>query len=138
MKKILILVFTIITLYYLGTHFPKGNYKIKDGNVKIELSITDNLMVIRDPECTKTIIITENNKKYKIKYWSEIYEVKIFKRQKGLDVFWVIDDYYRGLSRTNRDVFSDFTCIDCTDGLKIKGKNIIGYEFKNNKWYKTQ
>ena len=137
-KRILIFSLIIIALLYLAEHYPKGTFKIEDKNVEIEMSITDNFLVFRDPECTKEVIIVDGNKKYKISFWSEVYEVKIFKRKNEKESFWVIDEYCRGVARSVNEEFTEFTCgePECWLINSIDGKNILGFEFKNGKWTK--
>ncbi|WP_452600976.1 hypothetical protein [Pontimicrobium sp. MEBiC06410] len=95
-------------------------------------------MVIRDPECTKRIKIIDGSEEFKIKFWSELYEVKVFKRTNGKQSFWVVDDSMRGVTRTENGVFTEFTCWEpaCSGG-RMEGKNILSFEFKNNKWIKV-
>ncbi|MDY8135446.1 hypothetical protein [Aquimarina sp. 2201CG5-10] len=137
-KKLLIFISIIIVLYIIGGNFPRGTFKIEDKNVKIKMSITDNFWVFRDPECTKRIEILDGNEKLNIKFWSEVYEVKIFKRVNGEETFWVIDEYYRGATRSINGEFTRFTCAEpeCWTVNTIEGKNILSFEFKNGEWTK--
>ncbi len=137
-KKTLIILSSVIIIYTLGSNLPRGFYKIENENVIIKISITDNLLVIRDPECTKRIKIIDGSEEFKIKFWSELYEVKVFKRTNGKQSFWVVDDSMRGVTRTENGVFTEFTCWEpaCSGG-RMEGKNILSFEFKNNKWIKV-
>lgn len=137
-KKLTILTLISICLYLLATNFPKENYEINDENIKIKISITENLLIFRDPEYTKKIRITDGTKEFQIKYWSEIQELKILKRINKTEVFWVIDDNYSGLTRTIENEFTDFTCADCSAVEKLIGDNILCYELKNNTFNKIK
>jgi hypothetical protein len=86
-KKTLIILSSVIIIYTLGSNLPRGFYKIENENVIIKISITDNLLVIRDLECTKRIKIIDGSEEFKIKFWSELYEVKVFKRTNGKQSF---------------------------------------------------
>lgn len=126
-----------ICLYLLATNFPKESYEINDKNVKIKISISENLLVFRDPEYYKKIRIIDDTKEFEIEFWSEIKDVKIFKRIKNTDIFWVIDDNYRGFTRTSENEFTKFICADCSGKEKLIGNDILGYELKDNKFNKT-
>lgn len=101
------------------------------------MSINDNLLTFKDPEYTKKILITDNNKEYVIKFWSETIDVKVFKRKNKSESFWVIEDKYRGLSRTQNNEFNHFTCWDCSGIEKTHGIDTLSFEFKNSQWQKN-
>ncbi|WP_157547264.1 hypothetical protein [Kordia zhangzhouensis] len=138
-KKLLIILSVIIILYVIGSNFPRGTFKIEDENVTIKMSITDNFWVFRDPECTKRIKIIDGTEKFEIKFWSELYEVKVFKRINGKEFFWVIGDNMRGVTRTKNGDFKEFTCWEpsCSGG-EMEGEDVLSFEFKNDKWTKKK
>lgn len=137
-KIIIITILLFVCSYVLVSNLPKGTYKIEENNVQIKMFITENLLAVRDPDFTKKITILDNNKKIEIEYWSEVYETKIFKRKEGNEYFWVIDDYFRGFSRSDEEGFIEFICDDCIGNEKLKGDDVLGYEFRDGKWIRIK
>lgn len=137
MKKVLIALVILLGTYFLASNFPNGTYDYEWGNSSISVRITENYLVFRDPECTKYITIEDNNNKLVFSYWAETYPLKIYKRINQTETFWVIDDDYRGISRSKNGSFQNFICPDCSGIETTYGEDILEFQFENSKLKKS-
>lgn len=138
MKKGLIGVVILLGAYLLATNFPNGTYDYEWDNSAISLRITDDHLAFKDPVCRKHIIIRDDNQELDFSYWAETYPLKIYKRKNGTESFWVIDDYYRGISRSENGKFQDFLCSDCSGIEATYGTDILEFQFENKKLTKIE
>ena len=72
--------------------------------------MTSNLLVFKDPEYTKTLTIIDGKDIFETEFWSESEDITIYKRKNSSESFWVIEDIYRGFSKSQSYGFSPFTC----------------------------
>lgn len=131
MKAVLIVLVILSGAYFLASNFPNGTYHYEWNHSSISVRITENYLVFRDSEYTKYITIKDGNNELTFAYWAETYPLKIFKRRNGTEIFWVIDDFYRGISRSKNGNFQDFICPDCTGIETTYGENILEFHFEN-------
>ncbi|MGV7105217.1 hypothetical protein [Flavobacterium sp. U410] len=138
MKRKLIIILVIVGIYFLASNFPKYFCEYKSNDFSISIKIFENVLTFRDPEYTKCIIIEDKKETLKLKYWSENYSFKIYKRKNNKESFWVIEDYYQGISRSKNGEFSKFICPDCSGIENTVGINEAEYSFENDKLIKIE
>ena len=128
-KVILKIVLFVFGIYFLVTNLPNGAYYSNWNNSAIVINITDNFLVFQDPEFYKYITIKDGDSILKVKYWSGDYPMKIYKRQNNLESFWVIEDYHRGVSRSENGEFIEFTCPGCLNSSLTEGDTMVEIHF---------
>lgn len=133
MKRKLLIILFLIGIYFLASNFPKYSNTYKNKDLSISTNITENILTFKDPEYTKHIIIQDKKETLKLKYWSESYNFKIYRRQNNKESFWVIEDYFRGVTRSKNGEFSEFICPDCSGIENTVGINEAEYSFENDK-----
>jgi hypothetical protein len=123
----------MVGVYFFAKNVPVGTYNYVWNNSSISIQITKNYLVFRDPEYTKHITIIDEGETLKFEYWAETYSLKIYKRKNDIETFWVVDDYFRGVSRSSNGKFQGFNCPDC-GGVELSfGETIFGCQFENHK-----
>ena len=116
--------------YFLATNFPNGTFDYEWDNSSISVRITENYLVLRDPECNKYISIKDDKNELTYSYWAETYPLKIYKSKNETETFWVIDDYYRGITRSKNGAFEAFMCPDCSGIETTYGEDILEFQFE--------
>ena len=129
-RRIILFILLLAGILFYFANVPGFGHSVSWRDSRVTISVKDNYLVFRDPECTKSITINDNGKILKTSYWSEVYDVTIYKRESNNEIFWVIDDVHRGVCRSENGQFGEFTCYDCSGAESLEGENIIGFELK--------
>lgn len=133
MKKTLIVLIILFGIYFLAAYFPSDTFKYEWNNTSIALRITENYLVFRDPEYRKHVTIIEGENKLVFSFWSDTRTLKIHKRKNKSETFWIINDFYRGMSRSKKGVFQKFICPDCSGIETTYGEDVLTFQFENKK-----